>query len=97
VPQLREQRPRQRHATVSYAFAVAHPDHEALGVDVSRFKAQAFAEAKTERVDSGERHAAHRVAHGAEHRAHLARAQHHRPDQSRITSVASTSSRRRRL
>jgi len=61
------QRARQRHAAVDAALAVAHPDEEALGVDVACLEGEALAEAEAEGVDRGECDASHRVADGAEH------------------------------
>ena len=72
--QASEQGPGQRHASV--LGAVAYPDHQAVGVDVGRLEAQAFAEAQAERVDGAEGHPADGVLDGGEQRAHFRGAEH---------------------
>ncbi len=78
VAQPREQRGRQGHRAVLGALSVAHPDELACAIDVACFEPQSLAEAKAERVDGGEGHAAHGMTNGAEQGAHLAGAEHHR-------------------
>ena len=73
--QTREQRARERDAAVLGALAIAHPHREAGTVDVAGLEPEPLVEAQAESVDGGEGHAPHGVAHGAEHGAHLLRAE----------------------
>jgi hypothetical protein len=76
--QPRQQRPRQRDAPVDAALAVAHPDQQAVGVDVAGLQREPLPQPQPECVDGGEGDAAHRVTNGSEQCPRLAGAEHHR-------------------
>ncbi len=76
MAQASEPRSRQWHAAILGGLAVAHPDHQAVGVDVRRLEAEALAEPQPERVDGAERHAADGVPDAGEQRANLFGAEH---------------------
>src|SRR5262245_49982657 len=73
-----EQGSGQRDPAVLGALAVAHPNDEALTVDVSRLEREPFSDPEAEGVDRGEGHASDGVANGPENRAYLSAAQNHR-------------------